>query len=74
MTLREGEDFYLERGLYVFTAAFLSRRGYCCANRCRHCPYWPRHGGGMELASKNQDGGPHLRPPLPIPGEEQDLR
>lgn len=26
-------------GLYVATRGFLMRRGYCCANRCRNCPY-----------------------------------
>lgn len=26
-------------GLYIATRHFLLRRGYCCANRCRHCPY-----------------------------------
>lgn len=26
-------------GLYIATRHFLVRRGYCCANRCRHCPY-----------------------------------
>lgn len=35
----EGEDYYLENGLYVFTASFLRRRGYCCNSDCRHCPY-----------------------------------
>jgi hypothetical protein len=41
--LREG-DFYLEGGRIVFTAAYHLRRGYCCGNRCRHCPYqdWKR--------------------------------
>jgi hypothetical protein len=41
--LREG-DFYLEGGYMVFTAAYHLRRGYCCGNRCRHCPYqdWKR--------------------------------
>jgi hypothetical protein len=41
--LREG-DFYLEGGCMVFTAAYHLRRGYCCGNRCRHCPYqdWKR--------------------------------
>jgi hypothetical protein len=34
-------DFYFENGLMVFTAAYLRRRGYCCANNCRHCPYQP---------------------------------
>ena len=37
--LVEGTDYYLEGGLMVFTAHYLSRRGYCCANGCRHCPY-----------------------------------
>ena len=37
--LVEGEDYYLEGGLLVFTAAFLLRRGYCCESGCRHCPY-----------------------------------
>lgn len=32
-------DFYLENGLMVFTAAYLLKRGSCCHNRCRHCPY-----------------------------------
>ena len=35
----EGEDYYLENGFYVFTASYLRRRGYCCDNGCRHCPY-----------------------------------
>lgn len=37
--LQEGIDYYLENGLMVFTAVFLSRRGYCCERGCRHCPY-----------------------------------
>lgn len=31
--------YYIEDGLYVFTEKFHLRRGYCCGNRCRHCPY-----------------------------------
>lgn len=26
-------------GLFVITAAEHVRRGHCCANDCRHCPY-----------------------------------
>jgi hypothetical protein len=37
--LVEGEDFYREGALVVFTARFLLRRGYCCGSGCRHCPY-----------------------------------
>jgi hypothetical protein len=39
LPLTEGVDFYLENGFYVFTASYLLRRGYCCDNGCRHCPY-----------------------------------
>ncbi|MGH9570913.1 MAG: DUF5522 domain-containing protein [Candidatus Angelobacter sp.] len=34
-----GEDYYIENGCWVFTAKYLSRRGYCCRSGCRHCPY-----------------------------------
>jgi hypothetical protein len=37
--LVEGSDYYFENGLMVLTARFLLRRGYCCGNGCRHCPY-----------------------------------
>jgi len=37
--LKEGLDYYVEGGALVFTASYLKRRGYCCANGCRHCPY-----------------------------------
>jgi Family of unknown function (DUF5522) len=33
------EDYYLENGLLIFTAAYHLKRGYCCGNACRHCPY-----------------------------------
>lgn len=35
----EGVDFYFENGLMVLTEHFLKKRGYCCGNNCRHCPY-----------------------------------
>jgi hypothetical protein len=34
------EDFYLnEQGFMVFTEAYHLKRGYCCKNGCKHCPY-----------------------------------
>ncbi|MDN5203460.1 DUF5522 domain-containing protein [Fulvivirgaceae bacterium BMA10] len=34
------EDYYFnEQGLMVFTREYLLKRGYCCKNGCRHCPY-----------------------------------
>lgn len=35
----EGVDFYFENGLMILTARFLRKRGYCCGNGCRNCPY-----------------------------------
>ncbi len=38
--LKEGEDFYYDPfGRMVFTEKYLLKRGYCCGNGCRHCPY-----------------------------------
>ncbi|WP_187696382.1 DUF5522 domain-containing protein [Xanthovirga aplysinae] len=34
------EDYYFnEEGLMVFTAKYHLKRGYCCKNGCKHCPY-----------------------------------
>jgi hypothetical protein len=32
-------DYYIENGNYVFTKWFHLKRGECCKNGCRHCPY-----------------------------------
>ncbi len=38
--LKEGIDYYInENGLFVLTEKYLSGRGYCCKNGCKHCPY-----------------------------------
>jgi Family of unknown function (DUF5522) len=37
--LVENEDYYLDNGLMVLTARYHLRRGYCCEQGCRHCPY-----------------------------------
>jgi len=33
------EDYYMEDGLLVFTAAYHLKRGSCCGSGCRHCPF-----------------------------------
>ena len=36
----EADDFYYsEDGYIVFTAKYLLKRGYCCKNNCKHCPF-----------------------------------
>jgi diphthamide synthase (EF-2-diphthine--ammonia ligase) len=37
--LVEGLDYYIENGRWVFTAAYHQKRGHCCENVCRHCPF-----------------------------------
>lgn len=39
MKLEEGKDYIIEDGKFVFTAEYLKKRGYCCNNNCRNCPY-----------------------------------
>ena len=36
----EKGDFYLsDEGYKIFTQKYLLKRGYCCKNSCKHCPY-----------------------------------
>lgn len=36
----EPDDFYKsEDGYIIFTEKYLLKRGYCCKNGCKHCPY-----------------------------------
>jgi len=42
----ENELYYLENDKVVFTPIYHIKRGYCCGNRCRHCPYEPKYVNG----------------------------
>jgi len=38
--LKENVDFYWDKsGLMILTKDYLLKRGSCCENGCRHCPY-----------------------------------
>lgn len=40
---QEGVDYYLApEGYRIMTEYYLAKRGYCCSNGCRHCPYSPK--------------------------------
>jgi hypothetical protein len=40
VTMNENKDFYFnEKGYKIFTEQFHLKRGYCCKNGCKHCPY-----------------------------------
>lgn len=53
--LIEGRDFTWEQGLMVMTARYLLRRGYCCENGCRNCPY---DSGSSSKSNESPDEGP----------------
>jgi len=36
---KQEEDYYYENGLLVFTRNYHLKRGFCCKQNCRHCPY-----------------------------------
>jgi hypothetical protein len=36
-------DYYIENGKHVFTEQYHAKRGFCCGNKCRHCPYEPKY-------------------------------
>lgn len=44
--LIEGVDYVMEGPYLVFTAAYHLKRGYCCGNQCRNCPW--RNGESAE--------------------------
>lgn len=35
----QDDEFYMEDGKFVLTERYHWRRGHCCGNGCRHCPY-----------------------------------
>jgi hypothetical protein len=38
--MQEETDYYIiEGGYLVFTREYHLKRGYCCKNGCRHCPW-----------------------------------
>ncbi len=37
--LQPGIDYQMEKGKLVFSAWYLLKRGFCCGNGCRNCPY-----------------------------------
>jgi len=38
--LAENEDYYFSpEGLMIMTESYHLKRGYCCENSCKHCPF-----------------------------------
>src|SRR5687768_18385892 len=59
-------DYYInEKGLWVFTADYLKRRGYCCESGCMHCPYGFRKKEGNDFIQTIDQMGNELSIPFP---------
>ena len=42
-TQKEGVDYIMSPdGYRVMTEYYLVKRGYCCSNGCKNCPYSPK--------------------------------
>ena len=37
--LDKADYYFNDEGRMVFTFNYLKKRGYCCENGCKHCPY-----------------------------------
>lgn len=48
----QGKDFYWEEGIMVMTEEYHKKRGYCCNNNCRHCPYHPNNPPNNKVLSQ----------------------
>jgi hypothetical protein len=49
--LVENVDYIIDKesGLMILTSYFLSKRGYCCGNKCKNCPYYPKSVKGNKI-------------------------
>lgn len=52
--LIENIHYYIENGRMVFTERYHLDRGYCCGNKCRHCPYGNKKITTDSLSDKNE--------------------
>jgi hypothetical protein len=52
-SFEEGIDYYLEKGKIVYTERYLKKRGTCCGNICRHCPFDPTNSKGNKNLKEN---------------------
>lgn len=39
LLIEDIDYYYNSDGYWVFTAWYHLKRGYCCSNGCKHCPY-----------------------------------
>ena len=52
LPLEEGDYYFNENGLMVFTAKYHLKRGFCCGSGCKHCPYGSKGQGAGDEGQK----------------------
>jgi len=40
-------DYYIKDGNLIMTKSYHIKRGQCCGNNCKHCPFNPRYTKGV---------------------------
>ena len=53
--LEKDDFYYTPEGYKVFTEKYLLKRGYCCQNGCRHCPYGFDKSKGRIVKKRNEN-------------------
>jgi len=51
----QGKDYYLENGSIIMSETYLKKRGTCCGNGCRYCPFEPFHTKGNKVLKEPTD-------------------
>jgi len=62
------DEFYMEAGKFVLTERFHLRRGHCCGNGCRHCPY-DHVAVPLQVRGLKEPPRPYFGPTFPNPDE-----
>jgi len=52
--LDETDYYFNEEGLLVFTASYHLKRGFCCKNGCKHCPWNYCHKNNIDSQTKTK--------------------
>jgi len=51
--LQKDVDYYInQEGNFVFTEVYHLKRGYCCKNKCLHCPWHYGKAGENDKSEK----------------------
>ena len=73
----QNDDFYYSTdGFIVFTENYHLKRGYCCKNNCKHCPYNYKKNDESKRGNKKRNSSniPSMPNFLPVLAAHQSER